>query len=89
LNRSKSKKQGERKMKVIKVTFVLSALALLSGCVAVPVNSGYYAPEPVYVAPAPVYYGAPAFYGPSIGIGIYGGTRGSYRGGYRDGYRRR
>lgn len=63
-------------MKLIKLTFVVSALVLLSGCVAVPVNSGYYGSEPVYVAPAPL------FYGPSIGIGIYGGGRG-YRGGYR------
>lgn len=67
-------------MKLIRVTFVLAALAVLSGCVAVPVNSGYYGSDygaaPVYVAPAPVYFG------PSIGIGIYGGSRG-YRGGYR------
>ena len=60
-------------MKLIKLTFVVSAVALLSGCVAVPVNSGYYDPAPVYVAPAPTYYGPPAYYyGPSIGIGIYG-----------------
>ena len=70
-------------MKLIKLTFVVSALALLSGCIAVPVNSGYYEPAPVYVAPAPVYYGAPAYYGPSIGIGIYGGYRGGYGRGYR------
>jgi len=65
-------------MKLVKLTFVASTLALLSGCVAVPVNSGYYeGPEPVYIAPAPAYYG------PSIGIGIYGGYRG-----YSRGYRR-
>ena len=65
-------------MKLNKLMFGVSALALLSGCVAVPVNSGYYdAPGPVYAAP-PVYYGAPAYYGPSIGIGIYGGYRGGY-----------
>ena len=73
-------------MKLIKVLFVASALALTGGCVAVPVNSGYYDSAPVYVAPAPVYYGAPGYYyGPSIGIGIYGGDRGygrSYGRGY-------
>ena len=67
-------------MKLIKSLFIVSALALTAGCVAVPVNSGYYAPASVYVAPAPVYYGAPAYYGPSVGIGIYGGGRGYGRG---------
>ena len=59
-------------MKTIKVTFVVSALALLAllgGCVAVPVNSGYYGGSPGYYAP-------PVYYGPSIGIGIFGGRRG-------------
>jgi hypothetical protein len=70
-------------MKITKLTFVALAIALLSGCVAVPVNSGYYAPAPVYATPAPVYYGQPAYYGPSIGIGIYGGYRGHGRGYYR------
>jgi hypothetical protein len=69
-------------MKLIKVTFVVSALALLTGCVAVPVNTGYYEPPPVVYAP-PAYY-----YGPSIGIGVYGGYRGP-RGGYGRGYRYR
>ena len=68
-------------MKLIKVTFVVSALALLTGCVAVPVNSGYSEPAPVVYAP-PVYYS-----GPSIGIGVYGGYRG--RPGYGRGYRYR
>jgi len=67
-------------MKLIKVTFVASALALLTGCVAVPVNSGYYDPAPVVYAP-------PAYYGPSIGIGIYGGHRGPR--GYGRGHRHR
>ena len=67
-------------MKLVKLTFVASALALLSGCVAVPVGSGYYnGPEPVYVAPVPAYYG------PSLGIGIYGGYRGYARGHHRYG----
>ena len=39
----------------------------------VPINPGYYGP-PAYVAPAPVYYG------PSIGVGIYGGGSGYGRG---------
>ena len=64
-------------MKLIRVTFVVSALAVLGGCMAVPVNSGYYAESPAYYAP-------PIYYGPSIGIGIYGGRRGHGRGyGYR------
>jgi hypothetical protein len=69
-------------MKLIRLTFLVSAVALLSGCVAVPVNSGYYGSGAVVYAPAPVIYAPPVFYGPSIGIGIYGG-RGGYRGGYR------
>jgi hypothetical protein len=59
-------------MKLIRVTFVMSVLAvlgMLSGCVAVPVGPGYYAGAPGYYAP-------PVYYGPSIGIGIYGGGRG-------------
>ena len=45
---------------------IVSALALLGGCVAVPVQPGYYEPAPVVYVPAPVYYGPPAYYGPSI-----------------------
>lgn len=70
---------------------LVSALALLGGCVAVPVDpgyytdsSGYYGPAPVYVAPPPVYYGAPAvFFGsrvyvrPHAGGGSHGGKRGA------------
>ena len=71
-------------MKLIRLTFVVSTLALLTGCVAVPVNSGYYGSGPVVYAPAPVIYAPPVFYGPSIGIGIYGGRSGyGSRGGYR------
>jgi hypothetical protein len=71
-------------MKLVGVTLVVSAAAVLSGCVAVPVGPGYYAAPPgYYEVPAPAYYG-PAYYGPSIGIGIYGGRRGYGRGhGYR------
>jgi hypothetical protein len=78
-------------MKPIRLALIGSALALLGGCVAVPVDSGYYGAGPGYYAPAPAYYGAP-YYVPSIGIGIYGGSRGyRYEGrrdrdhGYRDG----
>jgi hypothetical protein len=73
-------------MKPVKLTLAVSAFALLSlgGCVAVPVDSGYYGPAPAYGPPPAVYYSPPVYYGPSIGIGIYGG-----RGGYGRGYRRR
>jgi len=71
-------------MKMIRVTFVVSMLALLGGCVAVPVASAPYAGPPGYYAPAPVYYAPPVYYRPSFGIGIYGGGRGHGRGhGYR------
>ena len=71
-------------MKLIRVTFVVSALAVLGGCVMVPVNPGYYAGSPGYYSPASAYYAPPVYYGPSIGIGIYGGGRGYGRGyGYR------
>jgi hypothetical protein len=60
-------------MKSIRVVFVLSALAILTGCVAVPVEPGYYAGPPGYYAPPPVYYAPPAFYGPSVSFGFFGG----------------
>lgn len=63
-------------MKIIKIGFVLSTLAILGGCVAVPVDPGYASRPPAYYAPAPVYYAAPAYYAPSIGFGFYGGGRG-------------
>lgn len=67
-------------MKPTRVTFIVSALALLGGCVAVPVSPGYYAGPPAYYAPAPAYYVPPVYYGPSVGIGIYNGRRGYGRG---------
>lgn len=76
-------------MKFIRVTFVLSALAVLGGCVAVPVSPGYYAGAPGYYdAPPPAYYASPIYYGPSIGIGIYGTDGYGHRGrrGYGRGY---
>lgn len=54
------------------LVIIASALAVLGGCVAVPVDSGYYAPAPAYYGP-PVYYGPPAYYGPSIHFDFYGG----------------
>ena len=66
-------------MKIIKAAFLLSMLGLLGGCMAVP------------VAPGPPVYYAPAYVGPSIGIGIYrgGGGHGYGRGhGYSHGHGR-
>ncbi len=66
-------------MNLISVGFVLwllAVLGVLGGCVAVPVGPGYYAGAPGHYAPA--YYRPPAYYGPSIGIGIgvHGGGHG-------------
>ena len=58
-------------MKMIKATLLVSMLALLGGCMVVPVSPGYY---------------APGYYGPSIGIGIYGGGGGHHGGGYGRGW---
>ena len=55
-------------MKIIRASLVVSALAVLAGCVAVPVGPGYYAGPPGYYAP-------PAYYAPSVSIGIFGGGR--------------
>ena len=57
-------------MKTIKAVLVVATIATLSGCAVVPVGPGYYAPAPVY-------------YGPSLGIGVYGGLHGGGRGGWR------
>ncbi len=62
-------------MKMIRVTFLVSMLVVLGGCMVVPVS------------PGPAGYYAPAYYGPSIGIGIYGGG-GGHGGGYGRGYGR-
>jgi len=57
----------------MRAALIVSALTVLGGCVAVPVGPGYYE------EPAPAYYGPPAYYyGPSIGIGIYGGSWGHH-----------
>jgi hypothetical protein len=76
-------------MRNLKIALPVAALLILPGCVAIPAGPdyygaapGYYTPAPGYYAPAPAYYAAPAYYGPSLGISVYGGGR---RGGY--GYR--
>jgi hypothetical protein len=58
----------------------VSVLAVLGGCVAVPVNSGYDGAG--YYAPAPAYYAPRVYLAPSFGIGIHGGRYG-YGRGYR------
>jgi hypothetical protein len=45
-------------MKLARLTFVVSALTVLGGCVAVPVGPGYGG-APGYYVPAPVYYVPP------------------------------
>jgi hypothetical protein len=70
--------------KPVQLIVIVSALTVLGGCVAVPVQPGYYEPAPV------VYVPAPAYYGPSISFGIYGGGGGGhrhYRGGRYGGHR--
>jgi len=62
-------------MNIIKISFVLSAMAVLGGCVAVPVEPGYAAGPPSYYAPPAVYYAPPAIIAPSIGFGFYGSGR--------------
>ena len=81
-------------MKSLKAVFVLSSVSMLGGCIVVPAGPGYYPGTPGYdqpavqgyyqpapqryYPPAPAYSGPPAYYGPSLGIGIYGGR--GYRG---------
>ena len=70
--------------KPVQLIVIVSALTVLGGCVAVPVQPGYYEPGPA------VYVPAPAYYGPSISFGIYGGGGGGhrhYRGGRHGGHR--
>jgi hypothetical protein len=63
-------------MKTIKAILALSTLWVLGGCIAIPVGPGYYPGQPSYYQPAHSYYGAPAYYGPSFGMGFYGGGGG-------------
>lgn len=67
--------------KSLRVVLIASALVTLGGCVAVPAQPGYYEPAPVVYVPAPVYYGppliyGPAYFGPAITFGFYGGRGG-------------
>ena len=74
-------------MKKIRAIFVVSALALMGGCVAVPIAPGPYGGAPGYYAPAPAYYAPPVYYAPSFGIGVYGGGGRGYGYGHGRGYR--
>ena len=62
-------------MKIIKTVFAAAALAavtLASGCAVYPAPYAY-GPQRGYYQPAP-------YYGPTVGIGVYGG-RGWHEGG--------
>ena len=82
---------GWKKCRGTRAVLVASALAALSGCIAVPVHEPYAGSPPYgsghgyYDAPAPAYYAAPAYYGPAVGVEVYGGNRG-YSRGYQRGY---
>lgn len=74
-------------MNIIRLSLFVAALALLGGCVAVPVAPGYYAGSPDYYSPAPVYFAPPPVHvAPRIHIRPHtageghGGKRGSARG---------
>ena len=84
-----------------KLTLLIPALALLTGCVAVPATSGYYtdsagyygpapayvAPAQVYMAPPPVYLNPPTvFFGPRILVRPHAGG-GDHRGPRDSGHR--
>lgn len=57
--------------KFVRPILVLSALAALGGCVAVPAGPAYYyEPAPVVLVPAPVYYG------PTLHLDIRSGRSG-------------
>jgi hypothetical protein len=73
-------------MNMIRLSLIVSAL-LLGGCVAVPVEPGYYAGPPDYFGPAPIYFAPPPVYvfprlhiRPHTGSRNYDGRRGSGRG---------
>jgi hypothetical protein len=56
-------------MKSFKTIVSLLALAVLGGCAVYPVGPGYYGP------PRAAYYQPAPYYGPSVGVGIYGHER--------------
>lgn len=64
--------------KLVRVTLVVSMLALLGGCAVVPYDArpyGHYR----YYEPAPVYYSPPVYIGPSFGVTIEGGRHRHHR----------
>ncbi|MBI4291955.1 MAG: hypothetical protein HY661_10785 [Betaproteobacteria bacterium] len=67
----------------MQATLALTAVLIMSGCVAVPVGPAYAYDQGGYYAPAPGYYYAPApyVYGPSLSIGIFGGGGHRFGGG--------
>jgi hypothetical protein len=81
-------------MNIIRLSLFVSALALLGGCVGVPVAPGHYTGSLHYYDPAPMYYAPPIWdFGrppvhvnprinirPRIGGGDHGGKRDSARG---------
>jgi len=75
--------------KTLKLMLIVTLFAALGGCIAVPVQPGYYEPAPVVYVPAPVHYAPPLYYGPSISFGFYGGGYGHYGHGGHRGYGRR
>jgi hypothetical protein len=70
-------------MKLLKPVMVVTALAALGGCVAVPVGPGYYSSGPGYYAAEPAYYPPPVYYGPSVEIGVHRGWHGGRHYRYR------
>jgi hypothetical protein len=59
-------------MNFVKATLTLTALTLLSACVAVPVGPGYYDRDDYGPAPG-YYYGPPVYYGPGLELEFHDG----------------
>ena len=82
------------KTKLLALLFLVGSAAFAGPRIAIGVGVapayGYYAPPPpAYVAPAPVYYGPRAYYGPRwVGPRYYYGPRYYGRGYYGRGWRR-
>lgn len=76
-------------VKRMRMAVVGSALAMLSGCVVLPLDAGYpgyYSGDPAaqaYPGGAPAYYGPSYYYGPAVGVGVYGRYRYRHRYWYR------
>jgi len=74
-------------MNIIRLSLFVSALALLGGCVGLPLapghyagSLGYYGPEPIFYTPPPVYFGPRIHIRPPTGGRDHGGKRDSARG---------